>query len=580
MRVFNPEDLQSYQYIFFTGKGGVGKTSAASASAVALAEIGKKILLVSTDPASNLQDLFELKASNEKTEIESVKNLYLMNLDPIVSAEKYKESVVAPYRGILPDVAIQNMEEQLSGSCTVEVAAFNEFTTLLADELVQEEFDHIIFDTAPTGHTLRMLELPSAWTSFLDQNTSGASCLGQLSGLTESREVYKGAVEVLKDKKKTKMVLVTRPDRSPLLEAARASKELKELGVINQLLLVNGLITEESPQGVLELMKLKQEKAWKERPEELDGIETASIPLRSYAMDSVENIRRMLTSTSGRYVNEEYDIHSSMDFQLLLEEIRKDGTRVLFTMGKGGVGKTTIASAMAMYFAKNGVKVHLTTTDPANHLTETVHESENLKVSFIDEEEELRHYKEEVLKKAEGASEEDLAYIEEDLRSPCTQEIAIFRKFAEIVHGSGEELLIIDTAPTGHTLLLLDSTESYHKEVERSQGEIPEAVRTLLPRLRNKKETKVFIVSLPEPTPFYEAKRLKEDLIRAGIHVDSWILNQTLEQLSDNSLFVREKQKEERKWANLVFEEMEGRFVMVPWSKEELKGETLLQLIP
>jgi len=357
-----------------------------------------------------------------------------------------------------------------------------------------------------------MLELPSAWTSFLDQNTSGASCLGQLSGLTESREVYKGAVEVLKDKKKTRMVLVTRLDRAPLLEASRALKELKELGVRNQLLLVNGLITEERPEGVLEMMKLKQEHAWHEKPEELENMETFYIPLRSYAMDSVENIRRMLTSTSGRYVNEEHEAHSSMDFQLLLEEIRKDGTRVLFTMGKGGVGKTTVASAMAMYFAKNGVKVHLTTTDPANHLTETVDASENLKVSFIDEEEELRRYKEEVLKKAEGASKEDLAYIEEDLRSPCTQEIAIFRKFAEIVHGSGEELLIIDTAPTRHTFLLLDSTESYHKEVERSQGEIPEAVRTLLPRLRNKKETKVFSVSLPEPTPFYEAKRLKEDL--------------------------------------------------------------------
>lgn len=580
MDIFKPEQLSDYPYVFFTGKGGVGKTSAASASAIALAEMGKKVLLVSTDPASNLQDLFELKTANEMTEVPDVPNLYLMNLDPVVSAENYKESVVAPYRGILPEVAIQNMEEQLSGSCTVEVAAFNEFTTLLADHEIKKKFDHILFDTAPTGHTLRMLELPSAWTSFLDQNTSGASCLGQLSGLTESREVYREALSILRSKEKTCMVLVTRPDLSPLEEASRASHELEALGISNQLLIVNGMILEDNSEGVLGAMKKKQEQAWARKPETLSSVETKYIPLRSYAMDSVENIRRMLTSNAGRYEEETADMKHPMDFSVLLKETLEDGTKVLFTMGKGGVGKTTIASAMALYFAKQGVKVHLTTTDPANHLTDTLRETENLKISAIDKDKELSAYKAEVLKKAEGASKEDLAYIEEDLRSPCTEEIAIFRKFAEIVHGSGEELLIIDTAPTGHTLLLLDSTESYHREVERSQGEIPETVRTLLPRLRNKKETKVFVISLPEPTPYYEAIRLKEDLHRAGIYVDGWILNQTLQQLEEESLFVKEKQKEERKWTVKVDEEMSGRFVMIPWSEEELRGDTLLKLIP
>lgn len=580
MDIFKPEQLSDYPYVFFTGKGGVGKTSAASASAIALAEMGKKVLLVSTDPASNLQDLFELKTANEMTEVPDVPNLYLMNLDPVVSAENYKESVVAPYRGILPEVAIQNMEEQLSGSCTVEVAAFNEFTTLLADHEIKKKFDHILFDTAPTGHTLRMLELPSAWTSFLDQNTSGASCLGQLSGLTESREVYREALSILRSKEKTCMVLVTRPDLSPLEEASRASHELEALGISNQLLIVNGMILEDNSEGVLGAMKKKQEQAWARKPETLSSVETKYIPLRSYAMDSVENIRRMLTSNAGRYEEETADMKHPMDFSVLLKETLEDGTKVLFTMGKGGVGKTTIASAMALYFAKQGVKVHLTTTDPANHLTDTLRETENLKISAIDKDKELSAYKAEVLKKAEGASKEDLAYIEEDLRSPCTEEIAIFRKFAEIVHGSGEELLIIDTAPTGHTLLLLDSTESYHREVERSQGEIPETVRTLLPRLRNKKETKVFVISLPEPTPYYEAIRLKEDLHRAGIYVDGWILNQTLQQLEEESLFVKEKQKEERKWTAKVDEEMAGRFVMIPWSEEELRGDTLLKLIP
>lgn len=576
---YTPQVFQAYPFLFFTGKGGVGKTSTASATAVGLAEAGKKVLLVSTDPASNLQDIFNVDLSEEIVAIQEVDNLFMVNLDPLKSAERYKESVVAPYRGVLPELAIKNMEEQLSGSCTVEVAAFNEFTNLLSNKTLVETYDHVIFDTAPTGHTLRMIELPSAWTSFLDNNTSGASCLGQLSGLTENREIYKGAMDVLGDEQKTKMILVSKADEAPMKEAARAAKELKELGVHNLALIMNGLIEEEKPQGVLAAMKEKQEEALEKMPPILTSMETFGIPLRSYAMNSLENILVMLHSEEGQVEEAQEALAHSMDMATLLEEIKKDGTKVLFTMGKGGVGKTTMASAIALYMAKEGLKVHLTTTDPANHLAGILEDESDIRVTAIDEEEELKNYREEVLAKAKGASQEDLDYIEEDLRSPCTEEIAIFRKFAKIVEGSGEDLVIIDTAPTGHTLLLLDSTESYHKEVLRSQGDIPKEVQNLLPRLRNGKETKVLIVALAEPTPFFEAKRLMEDLQRAGISVHAWLLNQVLTGYEEEDIFVKQKQQGELKWIHEVDKLMEGKFATIPWKKESLKGKGLWTLL-
>lgn len=578
MNLYQTENFEQYKYLFYTGKGGVGKTSTASSTAVGLAEKGKKVLLVSTDPASNLQDIFNIDLTRDITELSEVDNLHVMNLDPIKSAAEYKEAVVAPYRGILPESAIVNMEEQLSGSCTVEVAAFNEFTNLLSNEDLRRKYDHIIFDTAPTGHTLRMIELPSAWTSFLDNNTSGASCLGQLSGLSENREIYKNSMDVLADESLTKIILVSKADESPLKEAARAGAELKDIGVTNLSLVVNGVVMDDDARGIRLEMRKKQENALKEMPKFLKDVETYYIPLRSYDMNSLENIRVMLNSVEGKLVIEELHAKEHMSLKAVAEEIRKDGTRVLFTMGKGGVGKTTMASALALYLSKEGMKVHLTTTDPANHLSETLSESENLVITAIDEEAELASYREEVLSKAVGASQEDIDYIEEDLRSPCTQEIAVFRKFAKIVKGSEEDIVIIDTAPTGHTLLLLDTTESYHKEVERSHGDIPDEVRELLPRLRNPKETKVIIVALPEPTPFHEAKRLQDDLKRADIHVSSWIVNQSLLLNDTEDQFLREKSEGEKKWINTISDVTDGRYTQIPWIREELKEEGLLRL--
>lgn len=542
MEIFNPQLIALTKYLFFTGKGGVGKTSTACATAVNLADSGKKVLLISTDPASNLQDVFNAELTSKGVAIKDVPNLFVANLDPIQAAAEYRESVIAPYRGKLPEAVINNMEEQLSGSCTVEIAAFNEFTNFIANETIQEDYDYVIFDTAPTGHTLRMLQLPSAWSNFISESTHGASCLGQLSGLESKKEIYKKAVETLSNNKLTTLLLVTRPESSPLKEAERASKELADIGVNNQLLIINGLIST-FDDYISESLFYKQKNALEEISETFKQLNFYQIPLD--------------------IVNDLYQNHK----------------RVIFTMGKGGVGKTTIAAAIAMGLAEKGEKVHLATTDPAAHLKLVIDENQKITMSHIDEHAELKKYQEEVLDKArETLTDEDIAYVEEDLRSPCTQEIAVFRAFAQIVEKAEKEIVVIDTAPTGHTLLLLDSTQNYHREIERSQGDIPESVKKLLPKLRNDNETEVIIVTLAEATPVYEALRLEEDLKRANIATKWWIINSSIYQTKTSNQMLAAKASNEVEWINRVDEHTNGKFAIIDWSPYDIKGDKLKNL--
>lgn len=578
---FNPETVDLTKYLFFTGKGGVGKTSTACATAAALADRGKKVLLVSTDPASNLQDVFGLELNSKGTAIQEIPNLIVANLNPEQAAAEYRESVIAPYRGKLPPSVLKNMEEQLSGSCTVEIAAFNEFSNFITDEKTQQEYDHILFDTAPTGHTLRMLQLPSAWSNFISDSTHGASCLGQLSGLESKKEVYKNAVATLSDRNLTTLVLVSRPEYSPLQEAERAANELKEIGISNQLLVINGVLEidiENDP--VAERLYAKQQAALAQIPASLQDVATYTIPLRAYNVAGIKSIRMLLKED---YIEtDKHKLHKATlpKIKTLIDDLHQTGKRVIFTMGKGGVGKTTLAAAIAVGLAEKGAKVHLTTTDPADHLKFVVAEGNGITISKIDENAELQKYKEEVLATARATmTEADIAYVEEDLRSPCTQEIAVFRAFAEIVDKADNEVVVIDTAPTGHTLLLLDATQSYHKEIQRSQGDIPESVKKLLPRLRDERETEVVIVTLPEATPVYEAMRLQEDLTRAGITNKWWGINASLLMTNTQSPLLKAKSLSEVPWINKIDGISQGHFAVVPWQAEEIKEEKLKELI-
>ena len=567
MKAFNLSDIDLTKYLFFTGKGGVGKTSIACATAVGLADKGKKILLISTDPASNLQDVFNQSLNGHGSEIAEIPGLTVVNLDPEQAAAEYRERVIAPFRGKLPESVIQNMEEQLSGSCTVEIAAFNEFSDFITDVQKQSEFDHIIFDTAPTGHTLRMLQLPSAWSTFISESTHGASCLGQLSGLEERKEIYKKAVETLSDTGATRLMLVSRPETAPLKEAARSSHELQLLGIKNQILIINGVLQQlDKNDSVSSQLHERQQKALQSMPAELSGYPLYHVPLRSYNLSSIANIRRMLYSDSLSSEVNYKPVASPKGVDEMVDDLYTSGKRVIFTMGKGGVGKTTLATEIALKLTKLGAKVHLTTTDPANHLNYELAVKAGITVSRIDEAEVLEKYKNEVRNKAaEAVTAEDMEYIEEDLRSPCTQEIAVFKAFAEIVDKAETEIVVIDTAPTGHTLLLLDATQSYHKEVERTQGEVTGAVANLLPRLRNSKETEVVIVTFPEATPVFEAERLQMDLQRAGINNKWWVVNACLSLTDTQNSFLKAKAQNELVWIKKVEQLSQGNTALIEW---------------
>lgn len=580
MKIFDPNEIRFSKYIFCTGKGGVGKTSIACAIAVAMADNGQKVLLVSTDPASNLQDVFSIPLNNKGVIIKDEPNLTVANIDPMQSATEYRRGVIDPFRGRFPDSVINNMEEQLSGSCTVEIAAFNEFAHFLTDNVTSQQYDHIIFDTAPTGHTLRLLQLPSAWNDFIEKNAHGASCLGQLSGLADKKAIYFEAVQTLADDRLTTLLLISRPEETPLKEASRALEELKTLGVNNQMMIINNVLMNYDD-TVSESLYRKQQHALLEMPENLKVKTTYYVPMRSYNITGIENMRALLKE--DKFIESSVKINNSQLPHLydVVEDLYKSNKKVIFTMGKGGVGKTTIAAAIALALARKGKKVHLTTTDPAAHLDYIIHETDHITMSHIDEAKELKKYQEEVLAKARGsgASESDIAYIEEDLRSPCTQEIAVFRAFADVVEKAGDQVIVIDTAPTGHTLLLLDSTQSYSREITHSAGEVPDSVRHLLPRLRNGSETAVIIVTLPEATPYCESIRLEVDLNRADIKTKWWIINSSMYRSGSKNQLIKVKASNEIEWINKIDKHTRGHAALIPWSPDELKGRKLLSLI-
>jgi len=565
------------RFLFFTGKGGVGKTTLSCATAVALADSGCRVLLISTDPASNLSEVLGVDLSSKPVRLESVNGLWALNIDPQAAAREYRERMVAPYRGILPPAAVAGIEEQLSGACTTEIAAFNEFSRFIGQPEATADYDHVVFDTAPTGHTLRLLQLPAAWNQFLNTNTSGTSCLGPLSGLHEQHALYARTLQCLADSKMTQVALVSRAERSALTEAERTRSELGALGLRNIHLLLNGLFTDADHDSVACAMASRQQQALAAMPEALRLLPRTDVPLVAFDVTGLSAVRAVIDPTrsagAATTVTQAQPLTDWPALSALIHDIEADGRGVILTMGKGGVGKTTIASAIAVELASRGHRVHLTTTDPAAHIEHAIGVSvPNLQTSRIDPRVEVAAYSQEVMASAgPDLDEEGRRLLEEDLRSPCTEEIAVFRAFAAKVDQGREGFVVLDTAPTGHTLLLLDATEAYHREVSRTQSDLPEAVRQLLPRLRDPEFSKVILVTLPEATPVHEAAQLQNDLKRARIRPFAWVINQSLTPLALNHPLLKARRANEKRFIQEV-RQYTDRLAAVPWLSQEPTG--------
>ncbi|HEY2512789.1 MAG TPA: arsenical pump-driving ATPase [Polyangiaceae bacterium] len=559
------------RHLFFTGKGGVGKTSIACATAIALADRGARVLLVSTDPASNLDEVLATPLGPAPRAVFGVPRLFALNIDPEAAAEAYRERLVGPYRGVLPDATVKSIEEQLSGACTVEIAAFDEFSKLLGEEAATSAYDHVVFDTAPTGHTLRLLELPAAWTDFLEMNAGGASCLGPLAGLKAQRALYQASHRALTDADSTVIVLVSRPECSALAEAERTHRELAALGIWRRELVLNGLFrAEDTNDQIARAFEARTRESLARLPKELASLPRTELPLFAQALLGIEALRAVFAEPppgaprSDRALEDPVAIPSLAS---LIPELARPGRGVVMTMGKGGVGKTSVAVAIAVALARRGLPVHLTTTDPAAHVEDALGPAHaNVRVSRIDPAAETRRYVDEVMR-VSGAplDEAGRALLEEELRSPCTEEVAVFRAFARTIDEGEREIVVIDTAPTGHTLLLLDAAESYHREVQRTAGNAPEDVRRLLPRLRDPGFTRVLLVTTPEATPVHEAAALARDLARAQIEPFAWVVNQSLSPLTLSDRLLRSRRALEGRYLREVLA-LAKRAALVPWT--------------
>jgi arsenite-transporting ATPase len=575
------------RYLLFTGKGGVGKTSVACASALTLARAGKNVLLVSTDPASNLGQVFDVAIGNTITEIGAVPGLSALEIDPEQAADAYRERIIGPVRGLLPAAEIASITEQLSGSCTTEVASFDEFTSLLtdADDTIAG-FDHVLFDTAPTGHTIRLLQLPGNWNDYLQAGKGDASCLGPLAGLDKHKATYAAAVAALADPDRTRLVLVTRPSRSALHEIARTHGELAALGMNRQHVVVNGVLPTpaDASDPLASAIHHREQLALADMPAELRTLPQDRIDLKAVNMVGVDALQTLFDTTDAT-TSATVDagvVAAVADAPLrdLVDEIERAGRGLVMCMGKGGVGKTTVAAAIAVALAERGHDVHLTTTDPAAHLAETLHGGlEHLHVSRIDPAEASRAYRDRVMvTKGAHLDEHGRATLAEDLRSPCTEEVAVFQAFSKVIHEARDKFVVLDTAPTGHTLLLLDATGSYHREIARQMGDTTHYTTPLM-RLQDPELTKILLVTVAETTPVLEASDLQHDLERAGIHPWAWVINNSLAAAGPTTPLLRQRAIAEIDQIDIVRTRHTDRYAVIPQLANEPIGVPALHAL-
>jgi arsenite/tail-anchored protein-transporting ATPase len=573
------------RFLFFTGKGGVGKTSIACATAMQLAEAGQHVLLVSTDPASNVGQVFGITIGSKITPVDAVTGLFALEINPQAAAQHYRDRIVEPVRGLLPESIVKSIEEQLSGACTTEIAAFDEFTALLSDSALTADFDHIIFDTAPTGHTIRLLQLPGAWSGFLEEGKGDVSCLGPLAGLGKQRTQYREAVEALADPLRTRLILVSRAQQSSLREVARTCEELAAIGISQHYLIINAVLpqSEAAEDALAAALFSREQAALSAMPESLRALPSDHVTLKPFNMVGLQALRQLFSDKEQHsFTSKEAITPNAPGLLTLVDDIALKGKGLVMFMGKGGVGKTTLAAAVALELARRGLPVHLTTSDPAAHLTETlIGNIDNLTVSRIDPRVETERYQQQVLAtKGTELDLEGIGLLEEDLRSPCTEEIAVFQAFSRIINEADQKIIVMDTAPTGHTLLLLDATGAYHREFNRQSGKTELHSLTPMTRMQDQEQTSIVLVTLAETTPVLETANLQAELRRAGIEPWGWIINNSIAAAGSNSPLLNQRAQNELKEIDAVARLYATRYAVVPLLNEEPTGANqLLKLI-